>query len=85
MKYIIDMSERASDNLFRIPVEFQCLVIEYMDTLAESPSKMSRSVVSPPYSPGGMMSEFQIPLFHSIHHFVVFFRYGTDEARLVIT
>jgi hypothetical protein len=85
MSYLVDMSDHAYDKLLRLPVECQRLVVAYIERLAESTSTMSRGVVSPPYPPGGMMSGFVIPDSNAIHSFNVFFRYSSDETRLIIT
>ena len=85
MEYQIELSEKATLALNSLPVWLQQVVEVHLLDLARSPSVLSRPVVSPPYPPGGMMSEFDHgPLDDVLHHFAIFFRFHPDETRLVV-
>jgi hypothetical protein len=85
MGYEIELSDKAQLDLNALPPWLQAVVEAHLWELAESPSALSRPVVSPPYPPGGMMSQFDHgPLDGVWHHFAVFFRFRQDETGLVV-
>ncbi len=85
MEYQIELSNRAQLELNSLPVWLQEVMDVHLLNLPRSPSELSRPVVSPPYPPGGMMSEFDHgPLDEVLHHFAVFFRFHPDETRLIV-
>ncbi len=56
----------------------------YADRL-NGPAYLSRSTPSPPYPPGGMMSEFEHgPVDGRTYWVTIFFRYASDEETLVV-
>ncbi len=68
-----------------MPAWLQIVVESYLLKLAEQPSALSRAVVSPPYPPGGMISEFDHgPIDGANHHVTIFFRYSQDETTLIV-
>jgi hypothetical protein len=86
MEYEVDLTEAAQGMLNRLPLWLQGAVESHLLRLGASPHTLSRTVVSPPYPPGGMMSEFNISHEPSVlHHISVFFRYSQDETRLIVT
>ncbi len=85
MEYEIRLTARAKQDLSLLPDWAQMLMESHLVELAQSPSTLSRPVVSPPYAPGGMIFEFDHgPIGTTLYHFVVFFRYGQDETELVV-
>jgi hypothetical protein len=87
MGYKLKLSDNAVGMLDSLPVWLLEPVEAHLSRLAESPSSLSRTVVSPPYPPiGGLMSEFNWgPADNTLHHFVIFFRYSQDETNLIIS
>jgi len=85
MEYEIELTGKAKGELNALPDWLRGIVESYLFRLAESPSALSRPVVSPPYPPGGMMSEFDYgPVGDTLHHVAIFFKYRQDETKLVI-
>jgi hypothetical protein len=87
MSYKIILSDDAVERLDALPIWLREPVQAHLSRLAESPTTLSRTIVSPPYPPvGGMMSEFNWgPADNTLHHFVIFFRYGRDRTSLIIS
>jgi hypothetical protein len=85
MVYEIELLEKAVNALNALPDFLQGPVQAHLIDLAISPSAMSRPVVSPPYPPGGMISEFDVgPFGKNLHHISVFYRYSRDETTLEV-
>ena len=85
MAYEIDLTDQAQQKLNHMPLWLQGIVESHLSRLANAPSTMSRIVVSPPYPPGGMISEFSHgPIDGFLHHVALFFRYSQDETRIVV-
>lgn len=85
MAFEIELLDKAAGHLIALPDFLQERVQSHLVDLANSPSQMSRPTVSPPYPPGGMMSEFDVgPFGNVLHHVAVFFYYGQDEETLVV-
>jgi len=85
MQYEIKLTEEAETEFNALPLWLQGLVETHLALLALSPISQSRSVVSPPYPPGGMMSEFDSgPIDGTLHHVAVFFRFSVDETTLIV-
>ncbi len=85
MDYQVRLTSVARRDLLRIPDFLQDFVADHLAELAKCPSEMSRSVVSPPFAPGGMMCNFTLSLPGSVHSFTILFKYGVDEITLIIT
>jgi hypothetical protein len=86
MEYEPHLTDKAQLDFDRLDERFRAIVAGYIYKLAESPSHLSRRVVSPPYPPTfAMMREFDHgPVDGIIHHFTLFFRYGQDEQTIII-
>jgi hypothetical protein len=85
MEYEVVLTEKAERELAALPVFLQEPVESHLIVLASSPAAVARKVVSPPYPPGGMMSEFDVgPLGDTLHHVAVFFRYSQDETQIIV-
>ncbi len=87
MAYNIILSDDAVGTLDALPIWLLEPVQAHLSRLAESPTTLSRTVVSPPYPPlQGMMSELNWgPADNTLHHFVFFFQYSRDETSLMIS
>ena len=86
MVYEIRLTEKAERDLAVMPAWLQGSVESYLRQLARSPTSESRTVVSPPYPPGGMMAETDCgPIDGASFHVTVFFHYGRDESSLIVT
>jgi hypothetical protein len=85
MPFEVDLVERALKDLNSLEETLRKFVESRLLRLGQSPSTLSRPPVSPPYPPGGMVYEFDYELDETArHHFAVFFRYGSDEMRLIV-
>jgi hypothetical protein len=86
MKHQVKLLEEAEQCLAALPPFLQEFVTKQLLTLGDSPSLLSRPVVSPPFPPiGGMIYEFMYEIGQEVHNFTVFFRYSQDELSLVVT
>jgi hypothetical protein len=85
MAYEVLLAARAAASLNSLAPGLRECVETHLGRLGQSPSSVSRPVVSPPYPPGGMVYEFDYDLEPAtLHHFAVLFRYSSDESRLVV-
>jgi hypothetical protein len=84
MKYELEFTDTAKKDLKALPDWLQRPTLLHALRLAKSPSTESRRVASPPYAPGGMMSEFRHPVGNTVHRVVLFFKYTPDETALRI-
>ena len=87
MAHKIRLADDAESDLARMPTWLQSSVEAYLlRTLAESPTSVSRPSVTPPYPPGGMISETQCgPIDGETYYVTVFFRYNQDETSLIVS
>src|SRR5271154_5152011 len=84
IEYEIELTNKAEQELDRLPVWIREIVESHLPELARSLSTLSRRVVSPPYPPGGMVFEFDHgPIGNTLYHLAVFFRYSQDETKLI--
>lgn len=84
MSYEILLTARAEARLFAIPDEFRTIIEQRLLELAEAPVSLSRSAVFP-YPEGGQLYEFDVDYGGlDWDHFAILFRYGQDEATLVV-
>ncbi len=83
--YEIFLAQKAENDLAAMPPWLPKVVESWLLKLGQRPSAFSRAVVSPPFPPGGMMSEFDHgPIDGANHHVAIFFRYSQDETTLVV-
>lgn len=79
------LTGRAMASLTSLEPALRSAVEAHLVRLGVSPSSVSRPVVSPPYPPGGMVSEFDGPPGpNGRHHFAIVFRYSGDETQLQV-
>jgi hypothetical protein len=84
MKYQLSYTDKAAKDFAALRRLVRRAARLHAMTLAESPSSLSRPAVSPPFAPGGMISEFTLPVGETLHHVVFFFMYTADETTLRI-
>jgi hypothetical protein len=86
MEYEVVLLQKAERQLSSFPEWLREAVESDLGDLSRSPSTFARTVVSPPYPPGGMVSEFDHgPIAGTLHHIAVFFHYSQDETRLIVS
>ena len=85
MSYQVILMPRAEGDLNALPLPLQQFVENHLVRLGHAPATLSRPSVSPPYPPGGMISEFDFEDGDTLHHFAVFFVYSQDETKLFVT
>src|SRR4051794_1007136 len=84
MDYEIELTAHAEKQRGRFSPWLRDIVDELLLDLGRSPWAKSRPVVSPPYPPGGMMSESDHCDADGIfHHIAVFFRYKNESVLVV--
>ena len=80
--YLLDS---ARDKLNSLAPLLRAAVEDRLEELEVSPSRWSRPTVSPPYPPGGMMSELDHESEDGfIHHFSICYRFSQDETRIIV-
>lgn len=87
MNYQIELTPAAEADLARLPRPLQIAIGEHLLDLAESPTRLSRNAVSPPYPPGFQMSQLwwdPDPESDDRHFFTVLFKFAADESRLIV-
>jgi hypothetical protein len=84
MRYKLKFSDKAKNDFRKLPSLVRKAAREHAEILADSPSTHGRKVASPPCPPGGMMSEFSLPIGLTLHHVVFFFKYAANETTLNI-
>ena len=84
MRYEIRLTEQAEGDLAALPPHIQQFLELRLVELSESPSRVSRRSVSPPYPPDVMLFEFDYLIAGEHWYFTVFFRYSQDETTLIV-
>jgi hypothetical protein len=86
MNYEIRLMPDAESDLNRLAVWLRERTESHLTSLSNHPSVLSRPSVSPPYPPGGMISEVCFESGDGVSHYItVFFLYGQDETSLIVT
>jgi hypothetical protein len=87
MDYEIRLSAHAARVYQSLPVWLQIALDSHLESLAASPTSLSRRAPSPPYPPGDMLSAFDRddPDSTRRHHVSVFFVYSQSETSLIVT
>ncbi len=85
MEHKLLLSPRTAEQIARLPVNRRNVVREHLSDLATKPVELSRPTPTPPYLPGDQMYDFMHKLAGETHHFVVLFKYHSDEVHLWIT
>ena len=84
MAYRVILSPDAQQTLESLPEWLFRRVAKRLERLGKSPTRLSRRSVSPPYPPGYQMMDFRVRGTRFLHHFVVLFKYRTNETELFV-
>lgn len=84
LAYTLDYTDRALEDLAEVPVELQGAVETHLLRLAAAPASLSRRIAFPYAGPGQLFGFNVTSTDGLLHHFTVFFLYGTDERVLHI-
>lgn len=85
MNYRVTLARGARTDLDGFSRTERAFILDWLERLAASPSKLSRPAAEEVYPDGGMASETSMPVGNDATYFIVEFRYMPDEETLRVS